>query len=85
MGAPRTTATSSMSATPRPPLPHRAFERFSPLEGFPQRALDRVSPFDEPFCRICLSLPFSAQGAGRRSIPTPDARDEPPQEPPLFE
>jgi hypothetical protein len=55
------------------------------LEGFPQRALDRVSPFDEPLSRIYLPLPFSTQGAGRRSIPTPDARDGLKPERPLFE
>jgi hypothetical protein len=75
----------SMSATPRPPFPHRALERVSPLEGFPQRALDRVSALDEPLSRMFLSVPLSAQDAGRKSIPTPDARGEAGLQPPLFE
>src|SRR5262245_35256764 len=84
MGAPRTTAASTKSATARPPFPQRALER-SPFEGLPQRALDRVAPFDEPFSRIPLALPFSALARAANPIPTPDARDEFPPEPPLFE
>ena len=69
-GAAKATATTSATMEPRPPLPHRALERVSPLEGFPQRALDRVLPFDEPLSRISLSRSsLRAPGAGRSSFP----------------
>ena len=48
------------------------------------QGLDRVSPFSEPLSRIFSLVPSPAQGASRRSIPTPDAKWEPAPEPPLF-
>jgi hypothetical protein len=78
-------AMTSATTEPRPPLPHRALERVSPLEGFPQSALDRVLPFDEPLSRIS-SLVFLSPRArrGPQFIPSPDARDEAGFVPPPF-
>src|SRR5687768_18597619 len=78
-------ASTSATTKPRPPLPQRALERVSPLEGFPQSALDRVLPFDEPLSRIS-SLSFLSPRArrGPQFIPSPDARDEAGFVPPPF-